>query len=69
MPKPGHAEYMRGWRALQKKRDAKKHQVGVNEGVAMCTKWLREIIGEREYSGFEMARMLTKTIAPLPRSR
>jgi len=66
MPKLGHAEYMRNYRAVVKARAIRSaHQEGVNEGLRMACKFLAQIIGPMNMSGYDSARRLANaTLAP-----
>jgi hypothetical protein len=57
-------EYYRSYRRTVKaKRERQAHQAGVNDGVEMCCKLLRELVGEKALTGWEAARLIAKTLS------
>jgi hypothetical protein len=65
MPSMPAAYYVNYRKTAKARRERKAHQVGVQEGVAMCCKLLQTFIGEKSVSGFAAAHLISKTLSPV----
>jgi hypothetical protein len=62
MPKAGHAEYMKRYRAtVRPKRERAAYQEGIHEGVTRCVKLMQTLYGDNSLTGFTAAHAMTKT--------
>jgi hypothetical protein len=63
MPKPGHAEYMKKWRAITKPRKERAaYQEGLMEGIERSCNLMRTLYGEKSLTGFAAAHAIAKTL-------
>jgi hypothetical protein len=63
MPKPGHAEYMKRWRATTGPRKIRAARLeGVAEGVQRCIALMEKLYGEQSVTGFAAASAIRKTL-------
>lgn len=63
MSKPGHAEYMKRYRAtVRPKRERAALQEGIAEGVTRCVLLLEKLYGEKSVTGFAAASAIRKTL-------
>jgi hypothetical protein len=66
MPKAGHAEYMRRYRAtVRPKREREAQKEGYRAGVKDCIDLMRVLFGERSLTGFAAAHAMEKTLGTL----
>ncbi len=61
--KPSRAGYMRQYRATTRPMNEREaFAEGKSEGVESCTKFLREEIGQRAFSGYQLAQKIDKAM-------
>lgn len=64
MSKPGHAEYMKRWRATVGPRKMRaEYQRGLAEGIERACLLMRTLYGERTLTGHAAAHAIQKTLA------
>ena len=63
MPKPGHAEYMKKWRATVGPRKLRaEYQRGLAEGIERASGLMRSLFGDRSITGHDAASAINKTL-------